>query len=108
LLEQQVAAFLALHSHCKACRAALNAKGHHTRRFRTLVGTFTLASPRFYHCRCQRRKATSFRPLTTLLPESFALELLFMETKWASLVSSGIATARRLPQGLWSRPSTKS
>jgi hypothetical protein len=85
LLEQQVAAFPA--SHCKICGAVLQVKGHHTRRFRTLFGAFTLASPRFYHCRCQRCKTTSFRPLTALLPESVAPELLFMETKWTSLVS---------------------
>jgi hypothetical protein len=81
LLEQQVAAFLASHSHCKVCGGALRVKGHHTRRFHTLFGTFTLASPRFYHCRCQRRETTSFRPFTALLPESVAPEFLFIETK---------------------------
>jgi hypothetical protein len=55
-----------------------------------LFGTFTLASPRLYHCRCTRRKTTSFRPLSSLLTESVAPELLLMETKWASLVSYGL------------------
>jgi hypothetical protein len=32
----------------------------------------------------------SFRPLTSLLAESVVPELLFMETKWASLVSYGL------------------
>jgi hypothetical protein len=27
----------------------------------------TLPSPRLYHCRCQRRKTTTCRPLTALL-----------------------------------------
>jgi hypothetical protein len=37
-----------------------------------------------------RRKTTTFRPLSTLLTESVAPELLFMETKWSSLVSYGL------------------
>ena len=90
VLQQQVEAFLASHSTCADCGAPLKAKGYHTRTFRTLFGTFKLASPRLFHCRCRRRKTTSFRPLTALLPESVAPELLFMETKWASLVSYGL------------------
>jgi len=43
-----------------------------------------------YHCRGQRRKTTTFRPLTLLLTAPTAPELLFMETKWASLVSYGL------------------
>jgi hypothetical protein len=65
------------------------------RTFRTLFGTVTLTSPRLYHCRCQRRKTTTFRPLNLLLTEPTAPELLFMETKWASLVSYGL-TAQAL------------
>jgi hypothetical protein len=60
------------------------------RTFRTLFGTVTLTSPRLYHCRCQHRKTTTFRPLNLLLTEPTAPELLFMETKWASLVSYGL------------------
>ena len=75
---------------CPDCDTPLKAKGAHTRTFRTLFGTFKLASPRLFLCRCRRRKTTSFRPLTALLPESVAPELLFMETKWASLVSYGL------------------
>jgi hypothetical protein len=90
VLQQQVGAFLASHVTCADCGAVLKVKGFHTRSFRTLFGTFKLGSPRLFHCRCQRRKTTTFRPLTALLPESVAPELLFMETKWASLVSYGL------------------
>lgn len=55
----------------------------------TLFRTCKLARPRLFHCRCKRRKTTSFRPLFSLLTESVAPELLFMETKWSSLVSYG-------------------
>jgi hypothetical protein len=95
LVEQQSAAFVAAHSQCEHCRQSLGIKGYHTRTFRTLFGTVTLTSPRLYHCRCQRRKTTTFRPLNALLTDSVAPELLFMETKWASLVSYGL-TAQAL------------
>ena len=90
LLQHQVAVFLDGCSTCPDCGTPLKAKGSHTRTFRTLFGTFKLSSPRLFHCRCRRRKTTSFRPLSALLPESAAPELLFMETKWSSLVSYGL------------------
>jgi hypothetical protein len=90
LLQQQVDVFLDACSTCRDCGAPLKVKGYHTRSFRTLFGTFKLSSPRLFHCHCTRRKTTSFRPLSALLTESVAPELLFMETKWSSLVSYGL------------------
>jgi hypothetical protein len=81
LHERQISAFLAAHSYCKACGAALQVKGYHTRRCRKLCGTFKLPSPRLYNCQCQRRKITTYHPLTALLNESVAVELLCIETK---------------------------
>jgi hypothetical protein len=83
LLQHQVETFLDGCSTCPDCGTPLKAKSSHSRSFRTLFGTFKLPSPRLFHCRCRRRKTTSFRPLSSLLPESVAPELLFMETKWA-------------------------
>jgi hypothetical protein len=68
----------------------LHTKGQPTRPFRTLFGTFTLPSPRVYHCPCQQTPTTTFRPLTAPLTEPTAPELMFMETTWASLVSYGL------------------
>jgi hypothetical protein len=90
LLQRQVDAFLAASATCPDCGTPRKVKGYQTRSFRTLFGTCKLASPRLFHCRCRRRKTTSFRPLSSLLTESVAPELLFMETKWASLVSYGM------------------
>jgi hypothetical protein len=95
LVEQQASAFVAARSQCDHCGKSFGIKGDHARTFRTLFGSVTLASPRLYHCRCQRRKTTTFRPLNALLTDSVAPELLFMETKWASLVSYGL-TAQAL------------
>jgi hypothetical protein len=95
LVAQQATAFVAAHAQCDHCGKSLGIKEYHTRTLRTLFGTVTLTSPRLYHCRCQRRQTTTFRPLNALLTDSVAPELLFMETTWASLVSYGL-TAQAL------------
>jgi hypothetical protein len=90
LLQRQIEAFLAASATCPDCGTLRKVKAYQSRSFRTLFGTFKLSSPRLFHCPCRRRKATSFRPLSALLTASVAPELLFMETKWASLVSYGM------------------
>jgi hypothetical protein len=91
LLQHQVDTFLDPCSTCPVCGALLKVKAHTSRSFRTLFGTFTLDSPRLEHCDCTRHKTSSFRPLSALLTESIAPELLYMEAKWSSLVSYGMS-----------------
>jgi hypothetical protein len=91
LLQQQVTTFLTAHSTCPDCGTPLKLKARGSRLFRTLFGTFTFSSPRLEHCDCKRRKTASFRPLSALLTESVAPELLYMEAKWSSLVSYGLS-----------------
>jgi hypothetical protein len=90
LLQQQIDRYLKTRSQCPDCGAPLKAKNYTNRSFRTLFGTFKLPSPRLRHCTCQRRKTASFRPLSALLTESVAPELLFIESKWSSLASYGL------------------
>ena len=90
LVEQQAAAFVATRMHCQACGALLSTQGHHALTFRTLFGTVRLTSPRLCHCPCTSHETATCSPLTELLSEHTARELLFMETKWASLVSYGL------------------
>src|SRR5262249_8739617 len=91
LLQHQVETFLDRCSICADCGALLKVKAHATRSFRTLFGTYKLSSPRLELCDCTRRKTSSFRPLSALLTESVAPELLYMEAKWPSLVSYGMS-----------------
>ena len=86
----QAAAFVTTRSHCQACGTPLQSKEQTTRVLRTLFGTVRLTSPRLYHCGCQTHTTTTFRPLTELLSASTTPELLFLETKWASLISYGM------------------
>src|ERR687885_83461 len=53
LLHHQVETCLDGRSTCPDCGTPLKAKGSQTRTFRTLSGTFKLASPRLFHCRCR-------------------------------------------------------
>jgi hypothetical protein len=91
LLQQQVHTFLDAHATCPDCGTSLKVKAHGSRSFRTLFGTLKCYSPRLEHCDCTRRKTSSFRPLSALLTESVAPELLYMESKWSSLVSYGMS-----------------
>src|SRR5215467_11843599 len=91
LLQQQVTTFLDMHATCPDCGTPLKLKARGSRSFRTLFGTFTFDSPRLEHCDCTRHKTASFRPLSALLTESVAPELLYMEAKWSSLVSYGMS-----------------
>jgi hypothetical protein len=91
LLQQQVTTFLDTHATCPDCGTPLQLKARGSRSFRTLFGTYTFYSPRLEHCDCKRRKTTSFRPLSALLTEPVAPELLYMESKWSSLVSYGLS-----------------
>jgi len=91
LLQQQVDTFLDARSTCPDCGTPLKLKAHGSRALRTLFGTLEVYSPRLEHCDCTRRKTSSFRPLSALLTEPVAPELLSMEAKWSSLVSYGLS-----------------
>jgi hypothetical protein len=78
LLQQQVNTFLDTHSMCPDCRTPLHLKARGSRSFRTLFGTFKFYSPRLEYCDCKRRKTASFRPLSALLTEPVAPELLYI------------------------------
>src|SRR3954454_19476333 len=86
----QAASFLARHRSCDLCGSLLLSKGPGRIRFRTAFGTIVLSSPRFHHCSCQPGVARTFSPLSLLLTERIAPELLYLETRWASLVSCGM------------------
>src|SRR5215813_31254 len=95
VVAHQASLFVTTRAYCEACGTLLRRKEETTRVLRTLFGTMFLTSPRLYHCRCRTHTITTFRPLTELLSASTTPELLFLETKWASLISYGM-TARVL------------
>lgn len=90
IVEAQAEAFCASKSVCQGCRRRLRKKGAHTIRYRTVFGDVPVTSPRYYRCPCDGRRPETFSPLSELLPDHTAPELLWLETRWASLVSFGV------------------
>ena len=90
MVQEQVAEFIADRSRCADCGQPLACKGHHEIVFRTVFGRLQLPSPRLYPCPCQKTGRTSFSPLAQQLPERIAPELVYLETKFASLMSYGL------------------
>jgi hypothetical protein len=90
VVEQQTAEFIALQRTCSQCGHDRSCKGRHHIVFRTPFGKLRLESPRLYHCRCESDGRTSFSPLAELLHERSSPELIYLETKFAALVSYGL------------------
>jgi hypothetical protein len=90
VLGRQIAAFLASRTPCPTCGRSRGIKDHKTIVFRTLFVKLELMSPRLRRCPCQHTGQASSSPLVELLPEHTAPELLYLESKWASLVSYGL------------------
>src|SRR5689334_4433146 len=90
LVTAQAASFAARHRGCPVCGRPRRSKGPSPIVFRTAFGTVPLASPRFHRCRCQPADPKTVSPLTELFTEHTAPELLYLETRWASLLSYGL------------------
>ena len=90
LVEQQTAELLAQAQRCPRCGRVRACKGHHPIVFRTPFGKLTLDSPRLYRCPCESETRKSFSPLAELLCERTSPELLYLQTKFAALVSYGL------------------
>ena len=75
---------------CSECGRPLRSKGCGTLLFRSAFGDVPVASPRFHRCSCSIGASKTFSPLTRLFTGHTAPELLYLETKWASLVAYGL------------------
>jgi len=93
MVSEQVAEYMAQFNTCPDCGACRTRKGQHTLVYRTLFGKLNLISPRLYDCAChqphQARHSSS--PLATWLEAHSSPELLYLETKFASLMSYGLS-----------------
>ena len=90
LIQQQISSCLAPWRQCPDCGQRRHSKGYHDLSLRTVFGCLTLKSPRLHHCKCSPHRTGTFSPLADLLPDHTTPELLFLETKWASLMSYGM------------------
>jgi hypothetical protein len=90
VVEWQMQAYLQQQRACPHCGKVRRSKGVHHTVFRTVFGTLPVDSPRLYQYGCQPHMTTTFSPLATLLPERTTPDLLYLETKWAALMSYGL------------------
>lgn len=90
LVEEQINQYQQVQSRCSDCDRQLKRKGTHSLTYRTLFGTLKLNSPRLFYCDCKKTEQKSFSPLATLLSKRTAPERLYLESKFASLMSYGL------------------
>jgi hypothetical protein len=93
LVSEQIKEYISLHKSCTDCGKQRAIKGYHSITYRTLFGRLMLQSPRLLECACQRQKVTTISPLTKVLVGRTAPELLYLESKWALLMSYGVSAS---------------
>lgn len=74
---------------CPHCQQPRRIKASRPLVYHTLFGKLSLQSNRLFHCDCHPQATKSFSPLSELLPERTAPELLYLESKFAALMSYG-------------------
>jgi hypothetical protein len=89
---QQVVEYNEQQRFCPDCGAERARKDSKQITYRTAFGKFKLDSPRLYTCDCEPQTSGSESPLARLLSERTSPELLYLQTKWASLMSYGMTT----------------
>ena len=92
MIQRQASSGLWPYRQCPDCGRRRSSKGYHDLSFRTVFGCLKVKSPRLHHCHCGPHETGTFSPLADLLPDHTTPELLFLETKWASLMSYGMTT----------------
>jgi hypothetical protein len=91
MVEQQAIEVAPQAGRCPQCGRERACKGHHAIVFRTPFGKMKLTSPQLYRCRCEGAGPKSFSPLAERLPERTSPDLVYLETKFAALVSYGLS-----------------
>jgi hypothetical protein len=90
MVAEQVQACLDARVPCPDCGRARRHKDGRTITLRTVFGRPRLQSPRWQHCPCRLHSTKTFSPLPEILPERSTPELLYLESKFAGLVSYGL------------------
>jgi hypothetical protein len=84
---QQVIQDLKRKRACPTCGLRYPSKDAGTHTIKTVFGTVEAPNPRWERCRCQSEGSRTFRPAAAWLEGvRTAPELLYLETKWASLI----------------------
>ena len=91
LVQEQVSEYQQQQLPCPHCQQLRRVKDCRPLVYKTLFGHLQLPSNRLFHCDCHPHETKSFSPLSTLLSERTAPELLYLESKFAALMSYGLS-----------------
>lgn len=86
----QTTEYIAQQKRCPQCGREHPLKGENHITYRTPFGKLNIPSPRLYVCACDASKGKSFSSLAEKLPERTSPELLYLQSKWSSLMSYGM------------------
>ena len=83
---RQVAEDLDRRRKCPGCGQRYHSKSSGTTTVHTLFGLVAVPNPRWSRCACQTNGPNTFRPTSAWLTGNTSPELLYLETRWASLI----------------------
>ena len=86
MIAQQVGEDLERRRACPHCGQRHTAKDSGTAPVKTLFGPVNVPNPRWHRCACQTEGPRTFRPTHTWLKGRTSAEMLYLESKWASLI----------------------
>jgi hypothetical protein len=86
VVARQAAEDLEQRRRCPDCGDRYTAKGGGKIEVKTLFGAVEVTNPRWNRCACQQGGPKTFRPAAGWLRGTTSPELLYLETKWASLI----------------------
>lgn len=90
-VEKQIFEYEKQHDSCLKCSKKLLHKDKRIVVYRTLFGKLKIKSHRLFYCSCQEQPARTFKPVANLLRERTSPELLYLESKFSSLMSYGLS-----------------
>ena len=86
VVARQAAEDLEQRRRCPDCGDRYTAKGGGKIEVKTLFGAVEVTNPRWNRCACQQGGPKTFRPAAGWLRGTTSPELLYLDTKWASLI----------------------
>jgi len=86
VVAEQVAADLERRRPCPDCGKRNTSKARGSIEVKTVFGPVEVPNPRWHRCSCRSVGPNTFRPVTSWLNGQASPELLYLETKWASLI----------------------
>src|SRR5512135_3211377 len=93
LVTAQVIRALGQHRHCPECKRTFRRKDVKKIHLTTLFGAVAVHSPRYRPCSCRVQDSATFSPLAAVLTEHTTPETVYIQARFAAVMSYGQAAA---------------